>query len=692
MFRWIPYVFVRITIVLMSGILLGVYFPDLITIRSGIVMLVGLFVLFSVFVFVIKTGKVAPGVIGLTIFFLIGYINVQVCDESKASDHLSTVSAPIQFYQATITSFPEERERSWRSIAEVSKVKTDAGWENVTGKIQLYFDRSDTELRFQYGDVLLIKSYPKVIPSPRNPNEFDYKRFLSYKNINHQDFIRQNKVHFIGNYPPFIFLQWAMKVRRAAHESIKKYVNGEQEQAIVSALVLGITDGLDNELLGAYSASGAMHVLAVSGLHVGIIYWIVLFLLRPIKRIRGGRWMIAFVSVGILWCYVFITGMSPSVLRAATMFSFVALAEPWHQRTNIYNTLAASAFCLLLFDPFLIMSVGFQLSYLAVLGIVYLYPQMREWWRPSSWLLDQCWKITAVSIAAQLSTFSLGLLYFHQFPVYFLFSNLFVIPLSFAVLVLGIGLVTVSFFATLSIVVGTALTLIVTVLNKGIFLTESLPFSLIQDVHITTFQCWLLIAFLITILLMIRWRNFGLIYISTVIILVFSGVQWYGDRAIDHDNRFTVYSINGHYAMELFKNKESYFFSDSSLLTDSDGMRFHLAGNRVRHAIRNIHPGDAQHFVRNLMGCRIMMLGRYSFLHIYDQQFTLPSKVAFDYVIVSGNSIQNLDDIKKRVEFRSIVFDGTNSIYPTANMIEQAKGELFSVHSVLHHGALEIEI
>ena len=177
------------------------------------------------------------------------------------------------------------------------------------------------------------------------------------------------------------------------------------------------------------------------------------------------------------------------------MFSFVALAIPAGRRTNIYNTLAASAFFILWYDPFLIMSVGFQLSYIAVLGIVYMQPALYNLWEPTNRLWDEVWKITCVSIAAQLATLPLGLLYFHQFPNYFLLSNLFVIPGSFVVLILGILILVVNVISPIASFLGMLLEWTIKALNVIVFTIEDFPFSLIENVYITTFQCWVLISY-----------------------------------------------------------------------------------------------------------------------------------------------------------------------------------------------------
>ncbi|HYG19850.1 MAG TPA: ComEC/Rec2 family competence protein, partial [Ohtaekwangia sp.] len=443
MFFWIPYAFIRIVVFFIAGILVGIYYPESIPLEYAVILFfssVGAYFLIAYLSRFAKQKMINPGFAGLLAILLAGYLNVHLKTDADRDDHFARLSDQPGYYKAVVTGYATERNKTWRMEVRVTAVKQDSAWQVSTGMVMLYLSKADFTEPFEYGDVLLVNGSPQAVKPPSNPGEFDYQKFLSYKNIYHQHFLRKGNVARIGSVPDNPVTKLAIDARIWADSTLRKFVSGEREQAIASALVLGITDGLDNDLLNAYAATGAMHVLAVSGLHISIIYLIILTLFKPFNKSVSGRWTLAFISLLILWIYAFITGLSPSVLRAVTMFSFVALAKPWKQKVNIYNTLGASAFFLLLFDPYMIMSVGFQLSYLAVLGIVYIQPKMYLLWEPKHRLVDQIWKVTTVSIAAQIATLPLGLLYFHQFPNYFLLANLLVIPGSFIVLVGGLAI------------------------------------------------------------------------------------------------------------------------------------------------------------------------------------------------------------------------------------------------------------
>ena len=526
MFRWIPYAFVRIVVFFCSGVLLAIYQPDILSESIAQLLFLAVCILYLVLAFAFSRRAFNPGIVGMVAIFLAGYCNVQLQTDTRKPDHIINIDGPVEYYTAKITKPAEEKDNAWKLQAEIVAVKSEINWDSKQGKILLYIPKKDFEEPFSYGDLILVKGSPQLIQPPGNPGEFDYKKFLAYRKIYHQHYVRAAQVKFLGNAPPNIFMQYAIETRTWADGVLKKYIRGKREQALASALVLGVTDGLDNELLNAYAATGAMHVLAVSGLHVGIIYWMILILFKPFQKGKYSEWVLAILSLLILWAYAFVTGLSPSVLRAVTMFSFVAVARPWNQRTNIYNILAASAFCLLVYDPYMIMSVGFQLSYLAVLGIVSLQPGIYRLWEPKYWFWDEVWKISAVSIAAQVATFSLGLLYFHQFPNYFLLSNLFVIPGSFVVLILGLGLMAVSFMNPVAVAIGWLLEWSIKALNGVVFIVEKLPFSLLDNIHINTLQCWVLILIVAMVFLWIETKKFPILFIVTILCVIFSIQQW----------------------------------------------------------------------------------------------------------------------------------------------------------------------
>lgn len=686
MFRWAPYVFVRITLFFLAGILWGIYFPDSLNEGLAQALLVFLAIAYCAFWCLQRKGLYffPCGGIGLLFLLLVGYTLVLLRTDSRSQQHFLHEKQALVAYKTVINSFSQEKDKSWKVEALIPEIRTAHGWKRSDGKIILYFSKKDFEKAPSYGDVFLIQGSPMLLSEPANPGEFDYKRFLSYRKIYHQDFLREGQVFYLAHQPSSWFMHRALQARSWSMKQLHPTVEGKQEQAIASALVLGITDGLDNELLQAYSATGAMHVLAVSGLHVGIIYALLLLFLKPIAKRKGGKWTIAIVSLVVLWIYAFVTGLSPSVLRAVTMFSFVALSRPINRNTNIYNTLSLSAFCLLLYEPYLIMSVGFQLSYAAVLGIVYLQRFLYQWWVAPTWLLDKIWQITTVSIAAQLATVSLGLLYFHQFPVYFIFSNLLVIPASFAVLVLGLVALLVSAVAPLAAGVGQLLTWSIQFMNTSVRTVEELPFSLLDNLYITTLQAWLLMLLVASFVLLFQYKRFQFLVLAFVFMGWLSIDQWIHYVQVVNKKELFIYRVPGHQAIDFMATGTAHFVADSSLHTDEEKIRFHIRPNRLRKEVKGEVFSEMENVRQVSFGCKLIAWEEKTILLIEAKEAILPS-IHVDYLVISNDAI-TLQALQKKIIFEKLIVDSSNSFYFADKLMKEAERMDIRAHSVLHQG------
>jgi competence protein ComEC len=675
---------VRITLCLAAGILLGIYQPTLLEIRTAIILLVVLCCFSLVFYWLSRSNKRYRTIVGFTSFAAIvvfGYVHLYQNTGSNQPDNLIHING-ITAYECIVRSAPESKTNSWKLYTEVVRVKTDV-WQPANGKVVLYLSKKTIDkIPWMYGDRLLVQGEPQKLKPPANPNEFDFKRFLTFKNIYHQQFLKAHEVQFISSPSHKSFVYYSHRVRNWASAILTSSIRGTQNQAVAMALILGVTEGIDNELLSAYAASGAMHVLAVSGMHVGIIYVIILFLFKPLKKYRWSPWLIACLSIFLLWSFAFVTGLSPSVLRAVTMFSFVALAKPLSWRTNIYNTLATSAFVLLLYNPYLIMSVGFQLSYLAVLGIVYLQRPLYNLWIVDNQLGNWVWKITSISFAAQVATFALGMLYFHQFPVYFLVSNLFVIPLSTAVLMGGMFVLATNWLPPVANLISWLLQRLIELLNWTVVTTEKLPYSIISGIYVTTFQCWLIIGIILSIIFMLQHRRKQFIWLTTVlcVALVFSQVKHFQKKL--NVQQFVVYSISNHSAMEWISNGKSYYCADSTLLKDAERTRFHILPNRLQHGVKE----TLYHipFKRNIAGYQFYTWNKHTIVLM--DKHAQPPPVPVDYLIVSHQAL-SLGDTSKLMATSKIILDGTNSSLYIARWKLAQQNQPWQVHAVSDEGA-----
>ncbi|TMI86483.1 MAG: ComEC/Rec2 family competence protein, partial [Bacteroidetes bacterium] len=259
--------------------------------------------------------------------------------------------------------------------------------------------------------------------------------------------------------------------------------------------MIGYKDDLDQTLVQSYTNTGVVHIIAISGLHLGLIYWLLLRLFKPLKKRKNLRWLrIVLILVG-LWLFSLLAGAQASVLRSAVMFTCILLGESFSRRTSIYNTMAFSAFILLCINPYWLWDVGFQLSYAAVLSIIIFMKPIYNWFYFSNKVIDFMWKLTAVTLAAQILTIPLSIYHFHQFPSWFILTNFLAVPLS-SLIVLGeILLCVVSFIPPVAIFVGKLLYWLIWIMDSYVERIEAMPFSLWDGLQITFLQMILLIAF-----------------------------------------------------------------------------------------------------------------------------------------------------------------------------------------------------
>lgn len=394
---------------------------------------------------------------------------------------------------------PQTRTRSYRTTGEIQYFMDSSGWRYLGKKVMFYFDLNDTLVKsLTYGSVIVAEVTPKEVALSNNPYQFDFKKYLYLNDICYTSYINPDQWKYIdqqGNY----FRRKAVQLSEKLINCFKESGLTGDELAVATALTIGYKELLDDELKKVYSASGTMHILAVSGLHVGILYYLITFSLFFLNKNRILKILKALLILFFLWFFAILTGLSPSVERAALMFSFVVIGDNINRKTSIYNSICASAFLLLLVDPYNFYNIGFQLSYMAVISIVLFYPIIFNFIFLKNKILSYIWSLVAVTIAAQIGTFSLSLYYFHQFPNLFLISNLFAIPLSTLIIYLSVALIIFSPITQLTYIIGKILMITISGLNHGLSVIEKIPSSVTNGLNISGLQVILILLLIICI-------------------------------------------------------------------------------------------------------------------------------------------------------------------------------------------------
>ena len=490
--------------------------------------------------------------------------------DSIFEEHVSATHQKSSTYIIQIDDEPIVKTNSVKVTAEL----TDKDYSKF-GRVLLYFKRDTISERLKYGQIVAVQTRLNPVENQGNPNEFNYKRYLRFHRISNRGYVKSEGFRILASGHSGI-QGLLFKTRRSLINILESAGLRENQLSVASALILGYRAELDKELMSAYAGAGATHVLAVSGLHVGIVYVILNFLLKFMDKKRSTKITKTVLLVFLLFGYAGLTGLSASVFRAATMFSFVAIGKVLKRDTNIFNTLAASAFCLIAYDPMIIMQVGFQLSYAAVIGIVLIQPRLFKLYAFNNRLLDWAWSITCVSIAAQIATFPLGLLYFHQFPNLFLVSNLLVIPAAAIILYIGFSLFVLSFWEPTLKLCGFILDRIIYGLNWVVVKIESIPYSVLTGIDISTLETLMIYFIIATTLIFISLKIRKALYLSLVVTCLFTTLQIIEVYQQRSQRFLTIYNVRGETAIGLFNGTNVQFISSRELFENEQSMLFHV--------------------------------------------------------------------------------------------------------------------
>jgi competence protein ComEC len=428
------------------------------------------------------------------ILLLLGWFVTIQHNELNKADHFS--KKPAQQFVAIITSEPKVKDDLVRFTADI-KQSINNGEANKTSGTLLIAIKDELAKNLFYGEELLIPANYAPVDPPYNPGEFNYKKYLANKNVHYQAFFypKQYKIITASKGNPVI--AYALQLRQNLVNKLKANMQDTTAIAVASTLILGYKADLSNDVLQAYSKTGTIHILSVSGGHVAIIYLLLGWMLSFLNGYKRGRILKAIFIIALIWAYALLTGFSPAVCRAAVMISLVITGKTYSRYINNLNLLAASAFALLLYDPFLLTDVGFQLSYLAVGGLVVFQPIVYKWLNFKNRAVDKIWLACSVSIAAQVITFPLSAYYFHQFPVYFLVSNLLIAIPIIVIMYCGLLLIILPQMPYLSKALGYVLERSILLMNKALAFIEHSPYASIGKIWLNTFEYLLLYAIII---------------------------------------------------------------------------------------------------------------------------------------------------------------------------------------------------
>ena len=698
--------FLRITIPFILGIILFICIPTSPNLLYNCIFffLIVLYISLSVIPSIRSKFNVSRylSLLTILIIFYSGYYYTSVFNISgKPESHAKG------FIIAEVLSQPQKKEKSIKVEAEVLAVKNGEQWEHTEGKVLLYLEKTSVLEEIETGDRIIFEPVLQNVRNPGNPKEFDYKKYLAFNLISQQAYLKTSQFSIIKNDQWFNLKKYAGRIRNKVIEIMKSYGLSGDELAVVSALSVGYKDDLDAEIKQSYSSTGAMHVLAVSGLHVGIIFIIFNFLLSFLDKKKWQKIFKSFLLIALLWFYALLTGLSPSISRAALMFTFIIAANSLGRYTNTYNSLAFSAFVLLVINPFNITNIGFQFSYLAVIGILYFYPKIYSLVYIKNKWTDKIWSLVCVSIAAQLITAPLGIYYFHQFPNYFILTNIIVIPAATIIIYLVLFLVAIYWWPFAGKITGNILSEITYYLNKIISGIEHLPGAVSSDIPMELHDTLLIYIVLFSFSLFLIYKRFTPFIISLSCIFLFLVSTLIKNYALIIEKEIYVYNISGHLALNLIDGKKNYLFT--SLDNNNTMYSYSLKNNWISKGLENEKTISLKKLNNQFILSNLFYLNNPNVFYkdnifaFYDKHFALirnevkadteiKNRIDLDFLILSHNARVDISTLLLLYNPKSIIIAPSNSSYRIKKWKEEAKDIGINIYDVQEKGAFFMKL
>lgn len=675
-FRKVP--FIRILPPFIAGILIQYYFPHEVFLPGIILFVALLLLLIHTFIYVrlkFRFRRLTATLLYICLFCL-GSLLTRERNIRYQKDWIGKYQTENQPLLLQISTQPIERDKTWKIEANVHAFQDKQVWKKVSGKILVYVNKQMKGLNKDQW-IITIKSLQPIFQT-LNPGSFDYAAYCARQGVYHslyleeKDFYAVKKSDTVRN----VLIEAQEYVRRTFHQ----YISGQQEKAIAEALVIGYKYDLDDDLLQAYSNTGVVHVIAISGMHLGLIYGILLFITKLLQRNAVSRWIRAVLILLFIWSFTFLTGAGPSVLRAAVIFSLMMLGELLLRKNNTYNSLAASAFLLLLISPFYLWDIGFQLSYLAVLSIVWISGPLYRSVYISFLPLRYLWQLIAVTISAQILTTPVILYHFHQFPNLFLITNLLVVPISGLVLYGCIFLLLISPLDGVAIFTGQVIEKILGTMNQCILFFDQWKFAVTNHIDLHLIQVVLYYVIVIAIGVRLVYKKPISTTIAIVSGLVIVAFHTYRQINIRNTSRLVIYQMRGQTMTDI--GSGGLYFSWTSDNPDKKAEKF-LTGSRTKLGF-------------------VQQLGRvstkeYPVVRFTDRTLVFTDKAPdhgtfpADIVVIQKGSFLNMSDLHRVFNARQYIFDGNNALWKIRKWKKEADSLHLRHHSVPEQGAFVME-
>lgn len=538
--------------------------------------------------------------------------------------------------------------------------------------INAYFEKSSEKDIPEYGKILLIKTDLGEIKNSGNPGEFDYSKYLERKKIYSSCYLTDSCwIKTSVKYQIPVLEKFAIQIKKAIQEKIRSTAEkyGKTGDRIMLAICTGDKSEVDRTTKNEFSEAGAIHIMAVSGLHVGLIWLFLYNLSFFLGRTRAGRFLQVILIIIVLWLFALMTGLSASVIRSCTMFTLASLAKLMNRNSSVFNSVFVAALLQVIINPDIIFDAGFQFSYSAVISILLFHPVFRKILTSRYNIFQKPLDLVNVSLSAQVLTFPLTALLFGRFPVYFLLTNLCVIPLVTLLMILFISSILLSFSTILMEIFLRAALEVTDIMEFCIIRINKFPFHLVENIHFSPAQALIFILLSLFLLNFIYYRSFKTLYISLILVLLLisTGI---GNFKIHNRNSLCVFNIRGLSAVDININRKHYFITGDTTGNLNDILYNASAYWKDNYALFPdfITGGEGECQPEGLFnlpgeGNYLFQASTSRFAIIQDSRslinYRSSERLKTDALILGGNLSANIENLLKYFETEQVILDSS---------------------------------
>ncbi|HEX2846689.1 MAG TPA: ComEC/Rec2 family competence protein [Chitinophagaceae bacterium] len=621
---------------------------------------------------------------GLSVFLffaVLGSLSAWRQDIRLRSNWLGNIYKENDAVLIKLEESPTQKSGSFKASASVTGLFRNDSLIPAQGGVILYFSKDLSLPALRSGNELLICGILQPIPASANPGGFDFQQYALFQGITHQAFLRRSDFIITGHRSSAL-QSLIHHVRSGVLSVLQTAFPDKNERGLAEALLIGYKDELDKALVQSYTNTGVVHIIAISGLHLGLIYWLLVKLLRPMQRSRYLKWLRPLFIITGLWLFALLAGAQPSVLRSALMFTCIVAGESLSRKSNVYNSLAVSAFLLLCYNPYWLWDAGFQLSYAAIIGIVAFMKPLYRLFTIRNKLLDRIWQLNAVTLSAQVLTIPICIFHFHQFPVYFLLANFIAVPLSSLILLAEILICCTGFIPSLVLLVGKATAFLILFMNTFIERVEALPFSVWNGLQISFVQAALLMLCLVSASAWLFSKKKQLILLHTFLISLtgFMILRSFSFISAGQQKKIIVYQQSADFiygrkyiSIPFSTTYNPTYINPSRILfrlfPAEEIPAFRISGNHI-----------------SFLSKRMVLLN--GLKHYQPGQ----GRVVIDLLILSQNPPEDAGQLSRSLDIRQVVADATVPVWKVRRWQQQCDSLDIPFHDVRAKGAFVMNL